>query len=262
MPRKRPPITRQAEAAGPPAAGSPPHLRRPRGERRKLQTRAKLLDAAFRLMAARGMDAVAISEITETADVGAGSFYNHFESKEAIHAAVTQLVFEEFADALKQSVAPLRDPAEVIAVCVRQTVARAAREPDWAQFLLREANSERAASHGLGPRLWRDMQAGFSSARLKVPDPALSFVAASGTVLAAVATQARSATSQKGEAPAVRGPDVPERTATLVLVILGLSYKEAGVVARRPLPSALAEPTTPAPAVARATRLRGPATKR
>ena len=243
---------RQTEPAESTAAASPTSPRRPRGERRKLETRGKLLEAAFRLMAARGMDGVAISEITEAADVGAGSFYNHFESKEAIHAAVTQLVFEEFADALKQRVARLEDPAEVIAVCVRETVARAAREPNWAQFLLREANSARALSHGLGPRLWRDMAAGFASSRLKVPDPALSFVAASGTVLAAVATQVRSTPPKKGEPPAVLGPDVPERTATLVLVILGLSYEEAGVVSRRPLPGMVGPETAPAPGAAKA----------
>ena len=259
MPRPRPSLPRKAKSA---EAGTDASRRRPRGERRKQETRAKLLDAAFKLMAARGMDGVAISEITEAADVGAGSFYNHFESKEAIHAAVTQLVFEEFADALKQRVSVLKDPAEVIAVCVRQTVARAAREPDWAQFLLREANSPRARSHGLGPRLWRDMRAGFAASRLKVPDPALSFVAASGTVLAAVATQIRATPAQKGEPPALLGDDVPERTATLVLVILGLSYEEAGVVARRPLPGAPVPAAAPARAVAKARRARRTVDKR
>src|SRR6478735_3904550 len=64
-----------------------------RASRRKHETRVRLLDAAFRLMAERGMEAVAINEITETADVGFGSFYNHFESKEAIYAAVIGTVF-------------------------------------------------------------------------------------------------------------------------------------------------------------------------
>jgi len=39
-------------------------------------------------MAERGMEGVAINEITEAADVGFGSFYNHFESKEAIYAVL------------------------------------------------------------------------------------------------------------------------------------------------------------------------------
>ena len=60
-----------------------PVEKEPRGARRKRETRARLLEAALRLSAERGMEGVAINEITEAADVGFGSFYNHFESKEA-----------------------------------------------------------------------------------------------------------------------------------------------------------------------------------
>jgi AcrR family transcriptional regulator len=65
-------------------------------------------------MAEKGMEGVAINEITEAADVGFGSFYNHFESKEAIYAALLDWVFEDFADALDRLVRDLADPAEVI----------------------------------------------------------------------------------------------------------------------------------------------------
>jgi AcrR family transcriptional regulator len=70
--------TRRAAKAKPPAApreAAPAAQREPRGARRKRETRDKLLRAAFRLMAQRGIDAVAINEITEAADVGFGSFY-------------------------------------------------------------------------------------------------------------------------------------------------------------------------------------------
>lgn len=234
--------TRALTSDGGAAAAAEPALtdgtKRPRGERRKLATRASLLDAAFKLMATRGIDAIAISEITEAADVGAGSFYNHFESKEAIHAAVTQRVFDQFADALEASVGHLADPAEVIAVSVRQTISRAAREPDWGRFLLREGYSGRALSQGLGPRLRRDIRAGVASSRLKLFDPALCFAAVGGTVLAAVASQIRAPQAARGDELALRGPAIPERAAAMVLVILGLSEEEAVRVANRPLPAA------------------------
>lgn len=209
--------------------------KRPRGERRRLATRTSLLEAAFKLMAERGIDAIAISEITEAADVGAGSFYNHFASKEELHKAVTEQVFDQFADALDEYVGKLSDPAEVISVCVRQTVSRAAREPDWGRFLLREGYSGRAISQGLGPRLRRDIRAGVASSRLKTFDPALCFAAVGGTVLSAVASQVRSR-PPRGDELALRGSDIPERTATMVLIILGLSHAEAARVATRPLP--------------------------
>ncbi|MFP3590175.1 TetR/AcrR family transcriptional regulator, partial [Paraburkholderia sp. SIMBA_055] len=77
----------------------------------------------------KGMDGVTINEITEAADVGFGSFYNHFESKEAIYAILVDNVFEDFADMLDRLAGGLSDPAEVIAVSVRHTVMRARRDP-------------------------------------------------------------------------------------------------------------------------------------
>ena len=115
----------QAESA---PVSTEPTQREPRGERRKRLTREKLLDAAFRLMAERGMDAVAINDITEAADVGFGTFYNHFASKEAIYLAVMDALFEDFGDALERIVGDVEDPAEVISICFRHGILRARRE--------------------------------------------------------------------------------------------------------------------------------------
>lgn len=49
-----------------------------RGTRRKQETRARLLHAALLLLSEKNIERVAINEITEAADVGFGSFYNHF----------------------------------------------------------------------------------------------------------------------------------------------------------------------------------------
>jgi AcrR family transcriptional regulator len=55
-----------------------------RHARRRETTRTKLVDAAKALFARQGVDNTRIQEITEEADVGFGSFYNHFQSKEAL----------------------------------------------------------------------------------------------------------------------------------------------------------------------------------
>jgi AcrR family transcriptional regulator len=209
-----------------------------RGSRRKRETRERLLDAAFRLMAERGMEAVAINEITEAADVGFGSFYNHFASKEAIHAAVIDAVFDRFGDALDELVRDVADPAEVIAVSVRHTLMRARRDPLWGQFLVREGMSERARTRGLGPRLLRDIHKGVDAGRFKIPDAEMAFTTVGGGVLAVVAVQVRLA-SRDGAAASTRkrDADVPERAAAMLLHALGLSFAQADAVARRPLPS-------------------------
>jgi AcrR family transcriptional regulator len=213
--------------------------REPRGARRKRETREKLLEAAFRLMAERGMDAVAINEITEAADVGFGSFYNHFESKEAIYLAVMDVVFEDFADALDRLVKDAEDPAEVISICVRHTILRTRREPLWGQLLVREGISARALSRGLGARLMRDIQGGIAKGRLKAPDPMMSLIAVGGGVLGAVSAELLLA---RGEGRALKALDqdtdnIPERAAAVLLGNLGLPFDEAMRIAQRPLPA-------------------------
>ena len=55
-------------------------------DRRKARTRDALIRAAQTLIA-EGRTNVPIVEITQVADVGMGSFYNHFESKEQLFDA-------------------------------------------------------------------------------------------------------------------------------------------------------------------------------
>lgn len=213
-----------------------------RGARRKRETRQRLLEAALELMADKGMEGVAINEITEKADVGFGSFYNHFESKEAVYDAVTDWVFESFADALDRMQVDIVDPAEIIAISVRHTVLRARREPVWGRFLVREGQTSRALTRGLGQRLLRDMQIGFAAKRFTSDDLVMSFLSVGGVVLAAVAAQlqfGRGADARSREVARNIGfadSDLAERTAAAVLRMLGLKGREAESIANRELP--------------------------
>ena len=224
-----------------PEAAAP--AREARGSRRRRETRGKLLRAAFELMATRGMDGVAVNEITEAADVGFGSFYNHFESKDAIHAALVEQVFEGYADALDRALADLEDPAEVMAASVRHTLRRARADRTWARFLIREALSERMLQRGLGLRLLRDIRLGQSSGRFSGDDELVALLAIAGTTLTAISVEV-----QHGESPATTlgadlrrrlglpSPEMPERVAAAVLTFLGVPAAEARRIARRPLP--------------------------
>lgn len=80
-----------------------------------MDTRFKLMSAALRLMASKGVDGVAIQDITNAADVGFGSFYNHFPSKEALFNTLKDELIEHYAAALEQLGKQLTDPAEKIA---------------------------------------------------------------------------------------------------------------------------------------------------
>jgi NADH dehydrogenase len=55
-----------------------------RRERKKQETRQRLLQAAWRLFRERGYDETTVSDITEAADVAKGTFFNYFPTKESI----------------------------------------------------------------------------------------------------------------------------------------------------------------------------------
>ena len=61
-----------------------------RRERRKEETRKQIFQAAMKLFGKKGVFATTVEEITEAADVGKGTFFNYFPSKEAILSALAE----------------------------------------------------------------------------------------------------------------------------------------------------------------------------
>lgn len=200
-----------------------------RGARRRQETRARLVRAAREVMARKGVGATSIQEITEAADVGFGSFYNHFDSKETIAAAVMAEAIQSFAAAADRLTEVLEDPAEILAASVRHALARAAADEAWGWFLVRTALARNGGllRGGLGARLARDIRIGLERGRFEADDPPAAMLAAGGAILAIIAGRLR------GEI----GEDAPERAAMVVLKLVGLRPKEAARIARQPLPA-------------------------
>lgn len=59
-----------------------------RRERKRQETRTALLESALALVRQRGVYGTRVEDITERADVGKGVFYNYFDSKDAVVAAL------------------------------------------------------------------------------------------------------------------------------------------------------------------------------
>ena len=57
-----------------------------RRERRRLETRERIFHAALELFAERGFMETTVEDITEAADVGKGTFFNYFPTKEHVLA--------------------------------------------------------------------------------------------------------------------------------------------------------------------------------
>jgi AcrR family transcriptional regulator len=74
---------------------------RGRRERRKAETRARLLSAARRLFVQRGYDATRPQDVAEAADVAVGTFYAHFSDKRGAFLAFTEEAAAELMERIR-----------------------------------------------------------------------------------------------------------------------------------------------------------------
>ena len=198
-----------------------------RQARRRRQTRARLVRAAAALFARQGVENTRINEITDQADVGFGSFYNHFKSKEEIVEAVLTETLSAQGAAVAGLTKGLEDPAEVVAVAHRYFVDLARTDPDWAWLLIRLDLSQKLALAALGPFAEQDIAAGIKSGRFQVANRRVAMLDAGGALLVVMRDVL------DGRAP----KDAGRLHAEGVLRILGLTREDAAKVARRPMPA-------------------------
>ena len=138
-------------------------------ERRKQRTRAALINAAQGFIAA-GRVNVPVLELTQAADVGMGSFYNHFDTKEELFEAAVQEIYD-LHGALLDRLPPTEDPAETFARSFRLTGRLFRRWPRESRVLLNVGTRVILLDRGLAPRALRDIKAATRAGRFDVADP-------------------------------------------------------------------------------------------
>jgi AcrR family transcriptional regulator len=71
-------------------------IRQPtRHERRRQQTRQRLIESTLALILEKGFESISIQDITERADLGRGTFYIHFKDKEDVVWTALHDLFQE-----------------------------------------------------------------------------------------------------------------------------------------------------------------------
>ena len=198
-------------------------------DRRKARTRQALIDAAVRLLAAGRGDHASIQEITEAADVGFGSFYNHFASKEDLFEAASLEVLERLGQMIDRACAGLSDPAEVLAVSFRISARLGWTHPEIAQFLTGAGLDLLDAPNGLAPRALRDIKAGQAAGRFVIPSADVALAAVAGDLLGLLWLRQR-------HPDRIDEASVDQLTEA-ILRLLGLTTREARRLATRPLPA-------------------------
>ncbi len=147
--------------------------RAPRSARRRVQTRTALLRAGQRLLA-EGRTNVAVLEITEIADVGLGTFYNHFESKEDFFRDAADDALERHGALMDELTAEIADPAVAFAQSVRLTGRLHRMDPELSRVILAHGTELIHSDKGRAPRALRDNRSGIAAGRFDVDDPALA----------------------------------------------------------------------------------------
>ena len=198
-------------------------------DRRKARTRQALVDAARRIIVTRGTD-VSIQDITDEADVGFGSFYNHFETKAELFETAVSEVLEEYGARLDSVAEQFDDPAERYAVGVRMTARLASEQPVVAQVVVRSGQEYLISDKGLAPRALRDIELAIAAGRFTVASPYVALVATAGSVLGFLQIRLTH--------PALLVDEDADELAETLLRSFGVPARSARVASRRPLPPA------------------------
>ena len=197
------------------------------------QARRRIHDAAMRLFAERGVTKVSISELAAAAGMARGTIYAHVPDVDGLFEEVAAQLSREMTERVVAGFVGITDPAQRLAIGVRQYIRRAHDEPPWGRFMSRFGLSPAVMQVVGGSEPSSDLQAGVDGGRYRIGRDQLPAMLAllGGATLAAML-------------PVLDGRgtwrDVGSDTAELILVALGLERAEARALARSELPPLVA----------------------
>ncbi len=218
------------ETTAPPADETAPKASRT--ELRRRQTRIRLRSVAYELMAANGVDATTIQQITEAADVGFGTFYNYYPTKEALAVEVLDCVIHNLGERNDLATRELAgaDPVRIVANSVRFVMREMTTNPMWRWWLARLDLLVDRMRVGFGPFGLRDIDVAVRSGRYRLigDDPALAW----SHLVWLMAAAGRDITD--GHVP----PEREAACAEAVLRVMGVDHAEARDATSIALPAA------------------------
>ena len=178
-------------------------------------------------MAEGGPESITIQTITAKADIGQGTFYNYFESRDAVIDAVILDMVETLGQRLDALTHGMSDAAEIYSYSTRHLMHTAVSDPVWGWLVVRLGIAQEGLIGALGPRASRDIQIGVDSGRFTVEDVSIASAMTFGSLLSVMQAYLQSD----------RKSDPSELYAENLLRMVGISPAEAHEIAHRPLPT-------------------------
>lgn len=136
------------------AAGELPILGR--RQRRAAETRVKIFRSALALIAEHGLHGVTVEDITEAADVGKGTFFNYFETKDQVLGVMAEIQIGKVREAVSLNALG----RQTIHSTLRRLAQRLAEEPGRSPALARALMSSFLGSEGVREIMKRTMEEG------------------------------------------------------------------------------------------------------
>ena len=209
-------LTSQSEHAG----------RTEAGRKRKAQTRARIIAAAFDVFGDEAGLFVRIEDVADRAGVTRATFYNHFNGMVELREALSHEVTHDFLVAVTNTITQLPDQRERSAVAIRYYLHRALTDRRWAWSLINLSASGLIFGADTHFQAEQTVREGIEEGAFPIISIDLGRDILLGTCLAALGTIVR-----KGVAD-----DYPEAIAGYILHALGVPYDEAKRIAHQPLP--------------------------
>jgi AcrR family transcriptional regulator len=101
-----------------------------RFDRRREKTRFELMEAAVRVISSKGYHQTRIADIATEADVGLGTFYLHFKTKNEIFIELIEHGAAELRKNLGEAKAGVHSPAEKLKITIDVILDAAAEAPE------------------------------------------------------------------------------------------------------------------------------------
>lgn len=197
-----------------------------RSDRRKRRNRQLMIDAAYKVFAEKGIDAATMLEIAAQADVGAGTVYNYFDSKDELAMCVMEQVMNRLSQRIEVITNAFKDPAQVYAYGIRQVMRSAITDQRWRWLLRRSDVIADAMYRAMGPYAIRDIRLAVSAKRFEVEDAELAWRQATHAMVAfGLAVFDHNVSPKKIDEAVVN-----------LLGMVGVPRAEAWEIARRPSP--------------------------
>lgn len=191
--------------------------------------RVRIYNAAIRLFAERGSDAVTVSDLASEAGIARGTIYNNIRDPEHLFGEVANRLSTEMIVRTEAAMDGLRDPVLRLATGVRLFVKRAHDEHDWGRFLVRFALAHSELQDLMRGPPARDIREAIASGRFKADSgctPALVTML-NGSTLAAMNAVIQGEQTWR---------DAGSHTAEFFLRAGGLPRSEAARISRAALP--------------------------